>query len=343
MKKFDVVIIGAGPGGLKCAEILANSKLKVLLLEKNKIIGPKVCAGGLTKKCLKYVNDFPNKLLDYNYRRIKFYTPLNYTLLKSDDFLVCTINRRNFGQWQLNKINNFKNIIIKTDTKVTKINKDYIITNNKEKFQYKFLVGADGSNSVVRRHLGLKIDSVNIALQYKILTNKYKELEVFYNSKSFYSWYAWIFPHKDYASVGCVCDPKYFPPKKLKDNFKNWLQDNNIDISNAKYQVHTINYDYKGYKFGNIFLVGDAAGLASGFTGEGIYQALVSGEEIAKVILDKNYIPDGIEKLLKGKRIHNLILKILIKSGFLRPLLLESINLLLKNRRISNLVTNIVS
>ena len=50
MEKYDVVIIGAGPAGLKCAEILAKNNKKVLVLEKNKNIGKKVCAGGLTMK-----------------------------------------------------------------------------------------------------------------------------------------------------------------------------------------------------------------------------------------------------------------------------------------------------
>jgi len=34
MESFDVVIVGAGPAGLRCAETLGNSKYKVLLLEK---------------------------------------------------------------------------------------------------------------------------------------------------------------------------------------------------------------------------------------------------------------------------------------------------------------------
>ena len=55
--KFDVVIIGAGPAGLKCAEQLKNSNLSVLVIEKNKIIGPKVCAGGLTPLAANF--DFP--------------------------------------------------------------------------------------------------------------------------------------------------------------------------------------------------------------------------------------------------------------------------------------------
>jgi flavin-dependent dehydrogenase len=40
MKKrvYDVIIVGAGLGGLKLAELLNNSKLKVLLIEKRNTI-----------------------------------------------------------------------------------------------------------------------------------------------------------------------------------------------------------------------------------------------------------------------------------------------------------------
>jgi heterodisulfide reductase subunit A-like polyferredoxin len=47
-EKVDVLIVGAGPAGLSCAKALGDSNLNVLVLEKNKIVGPKVCAGGIT-------------------------------------------------------------------------------------------------------------------------------------------------------------------------------------------------------------------------------------------------------------------------------------------------------
>ena len=34
MEHFDVIIVGSGPAGLKCAEVLGKSDLKILLLEK---------------------------------------------------------------------------------------------------------------------------------------------------------------------------------------------------------------------------------------------------------------------------------------------------------------------
>ncbi len=64
MNFFDIIIIGAGPAGLQCAKFLGNSKFQVLLLEKNKEIGPKVCAGGLTFKDIEYLK-LPESLLDF--------------------------------------------------------------------------------------------------------------------------------------------------------------------------------------------------------------------------------------------------------------------------------------
>jgi flavin-dependent dehydrogenase len=54
MDTYDVVIIGAGPAGLNCAKKLSEADKTVLLVEKNTEIGPKVCAGGITKYTYDY-------------------------------------------------------------------------------------------------------------------------------------------------------------------------------------------------------------------------------------------------------------------------------------------------
>jgi len=337
--KYDVVIIGAGPGGLNCAQTLSKSKKKVLLLDQKEVIGPKVCAGGLTGHDLEYLN-LPPKLLDYKFKSIKVRMPLQETKMEMSKPFVYTIDRQRMGQWQLRRLKN-TNIEVRTGVRVTKLEKNHIILEDGEKIEFKYLVGADGSNSIVRGYLGLKTERVVTAMQYIIKNKKLKELELIFDSKLFDVGYAWIFPHSNYVSVGCGCDSRYLSAKKLKLNFHKWLKSNKIDVSKGEFQSHPINYDFKGYKFKNTFLVGDAAGFTSGFTGEGIYYALISGEEIAKKIMNSRYSCKKIEDILDIKNKQETVMNILEKSGSMRNLEFENIQLVLKARIFNKSLLNL--
>ncbi len=135
-------------------------------------------------------------------------------------------------------------------------------------------------------------------------------------------------------AVGCVCDPKVVAPSILKKKFHSWLQEKQIDISNADYHSFPISYDYRGIKFGRVFLVGDAAGLASGLTGEGIYQALVSGKTVAEMILNKDHHSPEFDAVVSYNKIQYRIMKLFIVAGPLRGFLQEFIVALLNNKRI---------
>ncbi|MDH4330181.1 MAG: NAD(P)/FAD-dependent oxidoreductase [Candidatus Moranbacteria bacterium] len=312
-ESFDVVIVGAGPAGLKCAEILGGSDLTVLIVEKNFDIGPKVCAGGLTGKDIEYLK-LPEELIEFKYNKINLHVNDVCSIIKSSEYFAYTIDRESLGKWQLEKLKRFDNVEIRKSARVSSIEKEYITINDK-KISYKFLVGADGSSSVVRNFLNMKSRKMDIAIQYIIPTDRFRDFEVFFDSKLFSSWYSWIFPHQNYVSIGCGCNPDILSSKELMGNFNKWIGSKNIDISNGRYEAFMINYDYQGHQFGNVFLVGDAGGFASGFTGEGIYQAVITGEEVAKNILNPEYKSHKINELLKTKRRHNRLMNFLIRCG----------------------------
>lgn len=336
MKSFDVIIIGAGPAGLKCAEILGDSNKKVLLLEKNSKIGHKPCGGLMTSSGIKYLKqDIGEEKFNYLFMN----SPSNKNKIDISKTPLYTINRERLGQFQLKKVKNFQNITIRKKSRVKKIEKNYVIVNDK-KIKFDYLVGADGSSSIVRRYLGVKTNKSGIAFHYVIPTNKYKNIELFFNAQLFGPWYAWILPHKNYVSIGTGCDPKIIPTKKIIDNFKRWLKQKNIDVSKAKYEAHPLNCDYQGIDFGNIFLVGDAAGLIYRFTGEGIHPAMISGEEVGKKILNSNY-DISIGEILKKKKSQDRIINVLIKSGSSRKFLHELIILLMKIKIFRNKIVKI--
>ncbi|MCJ7616605.1 MAG: FAD-dependent oxidoreductase, partial [Desulfobacterales bacterium] len=54
---YDVIIIGAGPSGSTAAFVLANRGFKVLVIDKHKFPRHKLCAGLLTWKTIKVLED----------------------------------------------------------------------------------------------------------------------------------------------------------------------------------------------------------------------------------------------------------------------------------------------
>lgn len=332
-KQYDVIIVGAGPAGLMCAETLSKSDLSVLVLEKNEVFGKKICAGGLTRKGLALL-DVPNDIIEHKIHKTAVFSRKKKSQTDAPEPFVYTVNRVTLGTWQKNRLNN-TNVEVRNRAKVTQIEPNKVVVNDSDTYQYKYLVGAGGYSSIVRKYLKIPQEKRLIGLQYTIPDPDVDpRLEIYLNSKRFYSWYAWKFPHHKSFAVGCVADPQKVSSKKLKANFKKWLEEMEIDISNAKYESYPISYDYRGYKFDNIFLAGEAAGMASGFTGEGIYQSLVSGKTVAETILDSNHNSQEMEDVIKYNAIQERILNILIKAGPLRNSLHEMILMLLNNNYI---------
>jgi len=100
--------------------------------------------------------------------------------------------------------------------RVTEIKTNHIILNNSQKINFRYLVGADGSNSITRKFLGLAKEKKIIGIQYIIPTDKYQNVEIHFSSALFHSWYAWIFPHNGFVSIGTGGSSNHIPIKLLK-------------------------------------------------------------------------------------------------------------------------------
>lgn len=139
------------------------------------------------------------------------------------------------------------------------------------------------------------------------MPEKQKNLEVHFDADKFGSWYSWIVPHKKITAVGAGSDPSIIPSEKIKTNLTDWCKEKQFNIENVVFEGAPINYDYQGYEFNNKYLIGDAAGFASGLTGEGIFFAIASGEDVARKIVDPLHDTKNIAKILDIKRKHELI------------------------------------
>ena len=126
-KKYDVVIVGAGPGGLKAAEILAKNNRKVLVLEKNKKLGIKACAGGLTRK---------NNLIDLPIENIgeRFFSSFKYyfrgrkNTISNKKPMIVAAEREKLGEFMKNKTEK-SGAEIQLNCSVTKISDKFVLVN----------------------------------------------------------------------------------------------------------------------------------------------------------------------------------------------------------------------
>jgi len=212
------------------------------------------------------------------------------------------VSRLEIGQYQLKLAKEAgAQILASTHVKGLDKEKNEVILND-ERIGYKYLIAADGSTSVIRRSLGYNTKQIVQCIEYPVPGN-FEDLEIHFDLKKYGLTYVWIFPHQGYASIGTGMFPSMVPAQEMNTRFNRWAEDNHIDLSKAKKRAHPIYAGYHGFRHDNIFLTGDAASFACNVDGEGIYQAIKSGEIAAKAIMDPkwNYRPE-IRDLLKYHR-----------------------------------------
>ncbi len=326
------IIIGAGPGGLACAKILAEYGIQALVLERKEIIGPKVCAGGITWSGL--ISRVPETLAEKSFPQQYIKTAFQSICIHEESPIIATVNREKLGQYMAQQAEE-AGAKLRTGIFVRKIKQKTILVQDKasgkeEEIGYDNLVGADGSCSLVRRHLKLHCRQQGIGINFQI-PGDISRMEWHLNNKLFGNGYAWIFPHSKTISIGAYADKNAMGAKVLKANLINWAREQGYELDQYSAQAEHINYDYQGWKFGNTFLVGDAAGLASGLTGEGIYPAIISGEQVAHAIINPDHSTAIMDELISKHDKHCKMVQITAKNGLLNSILAELVTLGLRS------------
>ncbi|MDI6601860.1 MAG: geranylgeranyl reductase family protein [Thermoanaerobacteraceae bacterium] len=290
---FDVIVVGAGPAGSTLAGKLSSIGLKVMLLEKQEWPRFKPCGGGITKRCYEIMDtDISSVIEDITYSLI---LTLNHKIgveLISHSPIIYQADRMRFDDLLVeNAINNGATFHIKEKFLDFNLNEGYInVETDMDTYKCRVLVGADGINSTVGRKAGFRKVHTGTAMEAEIgpLNKDMNRLKgkVHIDFGIIKGGYGWNFPKEDSLSIGVgtfrhrVMD--------IKKNLYDMLDKEGIKSSDEVYLYgHPLAFpDGKSRKYnnGNVLLVGDAAGLADPFTGEGIYYAIESARIASEVI-----------------------------------------------------------
>jgi len=317
MEDVDYLIVGAGPAGLRAAQVLAEAGREVLVLEKHAEVGPKTCAGGLTRKTMRELEalGLPAGATVRSVGHVAF-AGGRAVAVDADATVVHTIPRRDLGQLQL-ACARAAGAEVRPGAPASAIDlTGRTVAVGGRAVRWRHLIGADGAGSAVRRALGLPSPREYFAAEYNVPGIRLAPLRVECDPVSLANGYFWVFPHATYTSLGAVAPKHLVTPSALRGYLDGRLDRLVVPREAVPFEGATIEVEYRGCHFpGGVHLAGDAAGVVSSLTAEGIYSALVTGEEIARRLLDPGCPAPKTSRWLRTKRRHDRLARWLARPG----------------------------
>lgn len=304
---YDVIISGAGPAGSVCAEKLSNSGLSTLLLEKGPKPYEKPCGGSVnfhTWDALGYTAEEAEKLAKNfggrEIRGVRLFSPsLKYhsTTIPINRKFSFSIEREKFDYFLFKKAKEAgATIKMERVESIHENGKSIGVVTNKSEYEARFLVGADGFNSVVARETGLRTSWPPNRVGACIRVMVSKPAQEIAPIKEFFlveSGYGWAFPKFDQINIGY--GHLLSIRKSLKaswETFINRLRRYSLfNIGEVQEKLESwcaplTGPDWPNIARRNILLVGDAGGFVFPSNGEGLYLAVKSGKFAAQAILE---------------------------------------------------------
>jgi len=301
---YDVIVVGAGPGGSTASRLCAEAGLKTLVIEKERFPRYKPCGGCLSIKTVRLLGFDLSPVIENTIYGAKFtYCSKDPFVIESEDPIAFLVMRDRFDQFLVNKALE-NGVAILEGEKVTRVEERdggvEVELGKEKRLQCRYLIAADGPESIVARSLPLppqRNHGNGIAVESEIPFDSsihFPKRELHFVNLDFGrvpNGYGWVFPKKEWLSVGIggmFRETKKMNPRQYFKSFLKGL-DYIPEGETAKIKGHPLPsfYDEKQtVAQGRILLVGDAANLMDPLQGEGIYYAIRSGMLVGEAMAE---------------------------------------------------------
>jgi len=287
----DVAVVGGGPAGSTCAGLLASRGHDVVLLERFAMPREKPCAGGLSAAALGALPEEVSSIVqrEFNTLRVASLDGRQVEWSSARPFMF-TAHREQLDWllWQRASASGARTIDARPVNDVVHDVQGIVLSGTGFTLRARYVVGADGASSIVRRSLcfgkarhvaaGMVAD-VPVSSCGANLGEPAVELLVGLGRGV----YGWVFPFLDTLSVGVEW---HYPSARRHQAFRKVLARVDVDPVSVRRYSHPIpSLPSDGrVAHGNALLIGDAAGMCDPLTGEGVRNAVVAGTVAADVL-----------------------------------------------------------
>lgn len=312
--KYDVIVVGAGPGGSIAAKTAAEHGLDVLLIEKRSEIGDPVrCAEGISKEGLRQFIEPDKHWIAAVTKGARIYAPDGTKIEMADDAAgseVGYVLERKIFDHALAKSAAMVGAEVMVRTRATGLIiedgfvRGIVGEHIGEKFEIRsdIIVGADGVESKVGRWAGidttLKLSDIESGAQFLMTNIDFDPdyCDFYLGNKLAPGGYAWIFPKgRHEANVGLGILGSRSGGMQAIDYLRRFVETYCPDGKILEIIVGgvPVSAPIERTTASGLMLVGDAARMANPITGGGILHAMESGKiagEVAATAIPKGNV-----------------------------------------------------
>lgn len=307
MRKLDALVVGAGPAGSATAIHLARGGASVLLVDRARFPRDKPCGGGVTGRALRHAPCDVSTVVEHEVARFVVRSGYRGSVERRSESTVIRMTQRRRLDAHLVEQAAAAGADVWEGVRVDGLEVDEAGASARidgVTVRAARVVGADGANGVVAGTAGLGDGIVRgVALEGNVpwgvldptrySGTAWVELGVVPGG------YGWLFPKGDHANLGV--GGWFAEGPRLREHLGRLAREHGVDPDALReVRGHRLPMRRLGAAAsrGRALLVGDAAGLVDPLSGDGIYEAFVSGRLAAEAILAGR--PEGYEEALSA-------------------------------------------
>jgi geranylgeranyl reductase family protein len=295
---YDVVVVGGSISGLRVSELVAKKGYKVLVIEEHKKIGfPSKCTGLVSyriKELLPFINE---KIIQNEIKRAEFiFEEKSFEIESKKPMYV--LDREKLDKYLFQRALS-SGVEIRLSEKflgTEKFTNSLRILTDKNFYDSKILVGADGAFSTVAKNFNLYEEKEFFVGVQGNVEGKFEKdkVELWFGSKIAKDFFAWVVPiNEKTAKIGLAAKQNPFQAYKkfLRKRIRKFVQPDTAGI--IKFGL------IKKSVAERVLLVGDAAMQVKPFSGGGIIYSLIASELASLAILKSLLKNDFSEEFFK--------------------------------------------